>query len=142
MRRIECHPAGARCVELDPRVALRRLLRRALDVEIAAHVATGNPAQPQERQHEVGEVLAHTGPDLQEIVGRRVVARHVLSVLEVPVDVLAECENLLAQRRAIAAAGRPIGGPQRRRVSHRTAEIEEVAPQLAVAIGAAAAAFN
>src|SRR2546426_2182721 len=81
VRRIERHPAGRRRVELDPGVALRRLALLAVDVQVTTHVAAGNAAQAQEAQHQGGEVLADALAELEEVLGRRVVARDVLLVL-------------------------------------------------------------
>ena len=98
-RGIEGDPARRRRVELDPGVALGDLALVRLDVEVAAHVAAGNLAQPQEPEHQVGEVLADPRLDLQEVVRRRVVARDVLAVGEVRADVPAIDADLLAEGR-------------------------------------------
>src|SRR5262249_57695803 len=81
--RVEGHPARRRRVELDPRVTLRGLTRLALDVQVAAHVAAGNLAQPEQAEHQVSEVLTDAAADLQEVLGLRVLARATLPVLAV-----------------------------------------------------------
>src|SRR6516162_4499651 len=114
-------------MELDPRVALRGLALLALDVQIAAHVAAGNLAEPEQAEHQVREVLAHTAADLQEVLGRRIVGGDVLPVLEALVDVSADRLDLLAQRRRRREADGPVRGAERRTRRHWAAEREKVA---------------
>ena len=95
-------------MELDPRVALRRLALLALDVQVAADVAAGNLAQPEQAEHQVGEILAHAAADLEEVLGRRVIGGDVLPVLEALADVGAERDHLLADRRRRGQADRTM----------------------------------
>ncbi len=123
---VERDPPRRRRVELDPRVALGRLGAVGLDVEVAAHVAAGNPPHAEQPQHQVGEVLAHARPEPEEVVGGRVVAGDVLPVLEALADEPAERGDLLAERRPGRDGGLRGERAQVGAVAHRPAELEEV----------------
>ena len=122
-------------MELDPRVALRGLACRAFDVQVAAHVAAGDPAKPEQAEHHVGEVLAHPGADLQEVLGGRVVGGDVLPVLEALLDIGPERQHVLADRRGRREPDRPVRAAQRWCELHGPAELEKVAQGIGRRVG-------
>ncbi len=106
VRRIEAHPFEARQPGFHPRV--RRPVDRAggavvLLEQVAADVAARNAQPADERDHDVGEVLADAAPRGQRIVDRRIDARALRAVLEARVHVRHE---LLHGARADRRRGR------------------------------------
>jgi hypothetical protein len=124
--RIERNPAVRRRPELDPGVTLRGLAALALDVQVTAHVTAGDPAEPEQAQHQVGEVLTDPGADREEVLGGRVVLRHVRLVLESLRQVVPQRLDVFADRHGAGGCGRLVRRPQRRRQLHGPVEGEEV----------------
>src|SRR5215475_8230485 len=113
-------------MELDPRVALGNLPVVGPRVQVAAHVAARDMAETKSRQHEVREVLTHTGTEREEIIGRRIVASDVLPIDELLPDVAAKREHLASETRAGVDARRVREYAQGCAVTDGSAEFEEI----------------
>ena len=87
--RIEADPPQPRQIRLNP--GMHRVLGRAIGavapmIEVAADVPAGDAQLPDQRDHDVREVLAHPLAHAQRVVGGRVDAGALRDVLERPVD--------------------------------------------------------
>ena len=111
--RIESDPAQLGQQRFDPRV--RRAVRRSIRVvslmeQIAAHVAARDAEPPDQRDHDVGEVLADAAARGQRIVDRRIDARALRAVLEAGVHIASSggarwpADRRLARGRSPAAS--------------------------------------
>ena len=111
---------------LDPGVALGGLPALVLQVEIAAHVATGNAPQPEQAEHQVGEVLADSAPLIEDVLERGAVVRHSRPVLEAVQQEVSDSGDLLPHRLArgdgeLCGQALQVGAAH-----HRTAPVGEI----------------
>ncbi len=106
--RVVAHPSVRPGVDLHPGMALGRLL--ASEMQVAAHVATRDAPQPQQRQHHVGEILTHAGARLDQVVAGAAPVGHVPHVAEALVDEASDLFHLYCKRLGLGHLAAPARG--------------------------------